>query len=82
MKIIPKTEKDFEWIKFTPKQINEYCKKTLKKIDEDVEAIKSIPKEKRNFENTINAIEEIGEISIEDNPVSFLQYVSENETVR
>lgn len=82
MKIISKTQKDFAWIKFTPKQINEYTKKILKKIDEDVEAIKKIPKEKRNFENTIYALDQIGEISTEDNPVSFLQYVSENDAAR
>ncbi len=82
MKIIPKTKKDFSWVNFTPKEITGYTKKVIEMISRDVESIKDIPKEKRNFENTVFAINEIGESNLEDSPVSFLSYVSTDEKTR
>jgi thimet oligopeptidase len=82
MKIVPKTQKDFDWVNFTPKQIREYTLKTIKKIDEDVKKIKNIKKEDRTFENTVMAIENIGEHGTEDSPLSFLNYVSTDAKVR
>ena len=82
MKIIPKTKKDFAWVNFSPKDIKDYTNKILSKMDRDAEAIKKIPKDKRNFENTVFAIDQIGELEFEDSPVSFLQYVSTEEKVR
>lgn len=82
MKIIPKTKKDFAWVKYGPKQIADYTDKTIKKMGLDAEAIKNIDKDKRNFENTIFAMDQIGELEFEDSPVSFLQFVSTDEAIR
>ncbi len=82
MKIIPKTKKDFAWVNFTPKEIREYTARSIKKIEEDIKAVKNIPQNKRNFENTVFAIEKAGEDGSEDSPLSFLQYVSTDENVR
>lgn len=82
MKIIPKTKKDFAWVDFTAKDIREFTKKILKEMDLDAEAIKKIPKEKRTFENTVFAIDQIGESTSEDSPIAFLQFVSTDKSVR
>ncbi len=82
MKIIPKTKKDFAWVNFTPKEIREYTKKVINNISRDAEKVKKIPKEERNFENTILAIDQMGESNSEDSPVSFLLYVSTDAGVR
>lgn len=82
MKIIPKTKKDFAWVNFTPKEIRDYTKKITDNISRDAEIVKGIPKEKRNFENTILAIDQMGENNSEDSPVSFLLYVSPDADIR
>lgn len=81
MKIISKTKKDFVWVNFGAKEINDYTKKVLEKMDSDTEIIKKIPKSERTFENTIFAIDQIGELEYEY-PVSLLEDVSGNQKVR
>jgi thimet oligopeptidase len=82
MKIIPKTKKDFAWVKYTPEDIRESIKTSINKIDEDVKKIKNISKQLRTFENTVLALEKMGEDGTEDNPLAFLSYVSSDAGVR
>lgn len=82
MKIIPKTKKDFAWVNRTPKQLEVVAKRHIEKLKNDINTIKSIPKEKRTFENTILAIEKSGLPEIETNTIALLSYVSPDEKVR
>jgi thimet oligopeptidase len=81
MKIIPKTQKDFEWVNWGPKEIKEEVEKSIEKVKSDYEKIKAIPKKARTFENTIYAMEKAGDLEY-DNPVGFLEYVSPSKKVR
>lgn len=54
------TAKDFAWVKWTPKDIQALSEKTLLTLKKDYEVIKKISKEKRTFENTVEAIEMAG----------------------
>ncbi len=82
MKIIPKTQKDFEWVSYKDKQIKEVAEKQIAKLKKDFDAIKNIPKKDRDFYNTILAIEEAGLPEIETNTIALLSYVSPSESVR
>lgn len=82
MKIKPRTQKDFEWVNWTPKKIEEHANKSIEKLRKDIEDVIAIPKENRTFENTIYAISQAGKLTHDDNPVFFLEYVSTKEDVR
>jgi thimet oligopeptidase len=84
MKIIPKTKKDFNWVKWGPSEINKQLNLIFKKIEDDIKKIKSIPKDGRTFENTILAIDTIGssDLGDEDGPITFLKNVSDKKKVR
>lgn len=82
MKIIPKTQKDFQWITWGPKDIEKEAKKLITKVKEDYEKIKSIPKKDRTFENTVYALEQVGDVGYENKGIDFLKYVSENKKIR
>ncbi len=82
MKIIPKTKKDFAWVNFTAKQLETVAKKHIEKLKNDLAEIKSIPKDKRTFENSILAIEKAGLPEIETNTIALLSYVSPDEKIR
>lgn len=82
MKIIPKTQKDFEWVNWGPKDIEREVKKVVEKVKSDYEKIKAIPKKDRTFENTIYAFHQSGDVGYENKGIGFLQYVSAKKTVR
>jgi Zn-dependent oligopeptidase len=82
MKIIPKTKKDFAWVNFTPSQLEAVAEKHIEKLKKDLLVIKSIPKDKRTFENSILAIEKAGLPEIETNTIALLSYVSPDEKIR
>lgn len=82
MKIIPKTQKDFEWVSWKPADIDRVAKETIAKVHADYARIKAIPKKDRTFENTIYALEKAGELPYEQAGVSFLTYVSTDKKVR
>lgn len=62
VKIKQKTHEDFKWIHFNVKQLEKACDQLIQKKKEDFEKIKSIPKEKRTFENTVYALEKAGQL--------------------
>lgn len=82
MKIIPKTQKDFEWVNYKEKQIKDVIKRQVIKLREDLNLVKTIPKKERSFDNTILAIEEAGLPEIETNTIALLSYISPSESVR
>jgi thimet oligopeptidase len=82
MKIIPKTEKDFEWVSWGPKDIDKAAKELVEKVKDDYEKIKAIPKKDRTFENTVYALETSGDVGYENAGIGFLQYVSTKKSVR
>lgn len=82
MKVIPKTQKDFEWVNWSAKDIDKNTDRLLKKLKNDIDNIKSIPKEKRTFENTIYAIEIAGDELGEDSPIFSISYISPKKDVR
>lgn len=84
MKIIPKTKKDFAWVKWGPSEINKQLDFVFKKIASDIKKIKSIPKNERTFENTVLSLDTIGssDIGDEDGPITFLKNVSDRKEVR
>ncbi len=82
MKIIPRTEKDFAWVKYTAKQIQQETEEIIKRLKTDIEKIKNIPKKDRDFENTIYAIEVAGDSANEDTPIFAVSYISPKKDVR
>jgi len=60
MKTIPYTEKDFAWVKWTPKQIEKIGKDALITLAADYKRVKDILPEKRTYENTVVAIDRAG----------------------
>jgi len=82
MKIKPRTQKDFEWVNWTPKKIEEYSNQSIEQLKKDIADIIAIPKENRTFENTVYAFSCAGHLTHDDNPVFFLEYVSTKESVR
>jgi len=82
MKVRPRTQKDFEWVNWTPKKIEEYAEQSILNLQKEIDDIISIPKEKRTFENTVYALSRAGHLTHEDNPIFFLEHVSVQETVR
>lgn len=82
MKIKPRTQKDFEWVNWAPKKIEDYAKQSIEHLKKDIANIIAIPKEDRTFENTVYAISQAGHLTHDDNPVFFLEYVSTKESVR
>jgi len=82
MKIKVRTQKDFEWVNWTPKKIEEYVDRLVEQLKKDITDIIVILKEDRTFENTVFAISCAGHVTHEDNPVLFLEYVSTKEPVR
>ncbi|NCS99603.1 Zn-dependent oligopeptidase [Candidatus Parcubacteria bacterium] len=82
MKIIPKIQKDFEWVAWGPKEIDVEVKKYVETLKENYKKIKEIPKKERTFENTIYAMEKAGDVGYENNGISFLKYVSTSKKIR
>lgn len=83
MKIIPKTQKDFEWVNWSPEDIKKNLDRVFEKTVSDLEKIKSIPKKDRNFLNTIYAYEIAGNIEgIESVFADILFYISSNKEQR
>ncbi|MDQ5901404.1 MAG: thimet oligopeptidase [Patescibacteria group bacterium] len=84
MKIIPKTQKDFEWINWSPEDIKKNLEMVFEKTKQDLEKIKSIPKKDRNFLNTIYAYEKAGQLDsgIDSIFAEVLFYVSSNKEQR
>ncbi len=62
IQIKPRTQEDFKWINFNSKQLEKVAEQLIEKKKVDYEAIKSISKEQRNFENTVYALERAGHI--------------------
>ncbi len=81
MKIIPKTKIDFAWVKFGPKQIEVAADKVISEVRANLKAIKSIPKEKRTFENTVFSMDRLNTDG-EDNYIAFIQHVSTDPLAR
>lgn len=69
IKIKPRTQEDFKWINFNTKQLEKVAEQFIDKKKKDFEIIKSIPKEKRTFENTVYALEQAGKIEGVDSQV-------------
>lgn len=82
MKIKPRTQKDFEWVNWTPKQIQEFAQQSVGQLQKDIDAIVAIPKEGRTFENTVYALDIAGQLINEDFPVFVLADISTKESVR
>ena len=70
-KIIPKTEKDFEWVKWSAKDIARIGKEYVAQVKIDFEKIKAIPKKDRTFENTVYSFERAGHLGFETEPFFF-----------
>lgn len=62
VKIKQRTPEDFKWINFNVKQLEKVCDQLIQKKKDDLEQIKSIPKEQRTFENTVYALEQAGKV--------------------
>lgn len=83
MKTIPYTEKDFNWVKWTPKQIEKIGKNLLYNLKHDYKVMKEVLPEKRTFENTVVAIEQAGgEFKDMFDKVAFLMDVSPKAQIR
>lgn len=83
MKTIPYTEKDFNWVKWTPKQIEKIGENLLVNLKHDYEVMKEVLPEERTFLNTVVAIETAGgEFSDMFNKVAFLMDVSPKAPIR
>lgn len=83
MQIIPKTKKDFMWVLWGVKEVKDAIQKSIEKKKEIYKQIKSIPKEKRNFENTIYALEVSSyELKSTISPMVILQETSPNKKLR
>lgn len=77
------TKKDFEWVNWTPKDINRVVEEALKEKKSRYANIKSISKEDRTFANTVYALESSDYGAVEDmNKVYFLMNASPRKTVR
>ncbi|MEN9551998.1 MAG: hypothetical protein RI935_375 [Candidatus Parcubacteria bacterium] len=57
MKTLPLTQKDFAWVKWTPKQMEKIAKSYLENKKKVYQEIKSILPEERTFLNTVYALE-------------------------
>lgn len=82
MKIKPRTQKDFEWVNWTPKQIQTFTTRAVDGLKKDIDTIIAIPKEDRTFENTVYALDVAGQLVHEDFPVFVLADISTKEAVR
>lgn len=83
MKRTPYTEKDFNWVKMTGKQMEQYAKEALTLKKENYAKLKAILPEKRTYENTVYALTvsdgKYGDIFQQ---ISFLSNVSTNKDLR
>jgi thimet oligopeptidase len=83
MKKLPLTEKDFEWYKLTPKQIEKIGKEAIAFKKEEYRKIKEILPEERTYLNTIYALEHgDGEMGAMMRKAAVLGEVSPKEAVR
>ncbi len=79
----PYTKEDFLWTQWGPEEIEKAAQEAIAVKRARYKQIKKIPAEKRNFENTIKAIETAGaEIMPRVNFIEFLTNVSPNKEVR
>ena len=78
MKTLPLTEKDFAWVKWTPKQMEKIAKEYLDHKKKVYKEIKSILPELRTFENTIYALERCDDIF--ESALSKIGLLSETST--
>lgn len=83
MKKTPYTEKDFAWVKWTPKQIEKIGKDAILHKKASYKKIKSILPEQRTYENTVYALETAeGEYGDALRKINILSEVSSKEDVR
>lgn len=82
MKRIPKTKEDFDWINWTPDEIEKVADEILAHKRHIYDIIKKIPAEKRTFENTIYGIEKSSDAVASINLIEILLNVSPNEDIR
>lgn len=83
MKKTPYTQKDFDWYRWTPKQIEKIGREAVEFKKKEYQKIKDILPEERTYENTLYALERAGG-EPEDNmrKVALLGEVSPKEDVR
>lgn len=83
MKKLPLTQKDFAWVKWTPKQIEKIGKEAIEYKKEAYKQIKEILPENRTYENTVYALEIAeGEYGDALRKINLLSEVSPIEEVR
>lgn len=78
MQKTPYTQKDFDWVKWTPKQIEKIGKDAIEYKKASYKKIKSVLPENRTYENTVYALmESLGEY---DNKLSYISLLTETST--
>ena len=83
MKRTPYTQKDFNWVKWTPKQIEKIGKDAIEYKKAAYKKIKEILPENRTYENTIYALmESMGEYDVKFGFIGLLTETSTNKEVR
>lgn len=83
MKKLPLTQKDFAWVKWTPKQIEKIGKEAIEHKKAVYKKIKEILPENRTYENTVYALESAdGQYGDQLHQISLLGEVSPKEAVR
>lgn len=83
MKKTPYTQNDFDWYRWTPKQIERIGKEALEFKKKEYQKLKSILPEERTYENTLYALERAGGEREDDmRKVALLGEVSPKEAVR
>ena len=83
MKKLPLTQKDFAWVKWTPKQIEKIGKEAIEYKKASYKKIKEILPEKRTYENTVYALERADGPRGDDlRKVALLGEVSPKEEIR
>ena len=83
MKKLPLTQKDFDWHKLTPKQIEKIGKEAVEYKKAAYKKIKEILPENRTYENTVYALmESLGDYGDKLGFINLLTEVSTNKDVR
>lgn len=83
MKRTPYTQKDFDWVKWTPKQIEKIGKDAIEYKKAAYKKIKDILPEDRTYENTVYALmESMGEYDVKFGFIGLLTETSTNKKVR
>src|SRR3989338_6140140 len=83
MQTIPKTKKDFMWVKWGIKDMETEVANAIEKKKEIYRQIKLIPEKQRTFENTIYALELSGYgLDSVINPINMLRETSPEKIIR